>query len=158
VRLRGRRTRTSVPYAAQPLSTTGSQTGVLALSILVASAAGLLWFVLATATGLIFHFLPGASFLAGAWAYRWRPGTGPAPWSHVAAILVAGLVVTAVILGALGATGQPLDDARMTVAVAAAGALLASGWLRLRWRGLRTSTPSARGRGSSERPSGTADR
>jgi len=128
--------------------------GLVVLAILAAIGVGVLWFALAIATGLVFHFLPGASFLAGAWTYRWRSGAGRAPASDVAIVLVAGAVATVVAILALVVAGRRLDSEWATAAVAATGALLAA--TSLRWPGSRsgdsvtpesaaTSTPGSRG-------------
>ena len=128
--------------------------GLVVLAILAAAGAGILWFTLAIATGLIFHFLPGAAFLAGAWTYRWRSGGGRATGPHVAIVLFAGAAATSVAILALVVAGRRLDSEWATAAVAAAGALLAA--TSLRWPGLRpgdrgtpesalTSTPGTSG-------------
>jgi hypothetical protein len=110
-----------------------------ALAVLAAFGVGVLWLALAIATGLIFHFLPGATFLAGAWTYRWRTRGARATWLHVAVVLVAAAVATAVALVALAAARRPLDSDVATAGIASIGALVTA--VSLRWPGSRPDDP-----------------
>jgi hypothetical protein len=129
-------TRTVLPRPGRTAGAAGKPVRAVALAFLAATGAGVLWLALSTSTGLIFHLMPGAPVLAGAWAYRWREGRGPAPWLRVALILVAATFAASAAVLTLVAAGRPLDDPAVTAAVAAAGALLAAAWLR--WPGART--------------------
>lgn len=104
--------------------------GPLAAAVLAAAAATIVWLVLAQATGLIFHFMPAAPFLAGSWAYRARAAGARAPGLDTAAILLVAGALAAVGIAALVASSRPLDDPPLTAAAAAGGALLAAAWLR----------------------------
>ena len=69
------------------------------------------WFGLSVATGLVYHLVPGATFLASAWAYRLTGGSRPAPWRDVTVALAGAGGITAGgllwIPGAGGAIAGP---------------------------------------------------
>lgn len=98
---------------------------------LVAVAATLgLWLVLANATRLIFHFLPGATFLAGANAFRLVAREPRASRLEIAAVLVSSAVATWVGLIAVPALGLELDEPAITMLVVAAGTIIGTVLLR----------------------------
>ncbi|MEO8252583.1 MAG: hypothetical protein ABI578_08935 [Chloroflexota bacterium] len=102
----------------------------LVLALLVSGGTGAMWFLLAMATGLIFHFLPGATFLAATWTVRWREGATPMPWIGVGIILIGASTATAATLAALVAAVRPLDEPALTATVTLAGAAFATVWMR----------------------------
>lgn len=102
----------------------------LVLALLASGGTGAMWFLLAMATGLIFHFLPGATFLAATWTVRWRQGGTPMPWIGVGIILIGASTATAATLAALVAAGRPLDEPALTATVTVAGAAFATVWMR----------------------------
>jgi hypothetical protein len=101
-----------------------------AMAFAAAVAAGLLWYALSIATGLIFHFMPGAPFLAAAAAFRWATGSRRATWAEVAGLLAGSSLVTAAGLLAVPAGGGTLDDVAPVAAVVLGGFILALAWLR----------------------------
>lgn len=102
----------------------------LALAGVGVAAAVVAWIALASATGLVYHFLPGATFLAGAWVFRQAAPSRRASLPELAAIAAAG--ATGTVLGVVLVTGigRELDTAPVTSLVAASGALIAAVWLR----------------------------
>lgn len=88
------------------------------------------WILLAAATSLIFHFLPGATFLAAAYAFRWRTGARRAGRREIGTILAVGGAGTAIGLGAVAGIGRELDGEALTALVVVAGAAIATIWLR----------------------------
>jgi peptidoglycan/LPS O-acetylase OafA/YrhL len=97
--------------------------------IAVAATVGL-WLVLASVTHLIFHFLPGATFLAGAFAFRFAARERRASRLEIAAVLIASAVATWVGLVAVPALGLELDEPPITMLVVAAGAVIGTVVLR----------------------------
>jgi hypothetical protein len=129
------------PHRGQAPGGASRRIGPLPAAALAAAAATIAWLVLALATGLIFHFMPAAPFLAGAWAHRARSDGARAPGlDTTAALLVAG-ALAAVGIAALVAMSRPLDDPPVTAAAAAGGALLAAAWLR--WPAARRESAAA---------------
>ena len=102
----------------------------LAVAQAAAVAIGLLWYVLSVATGLIFHFMPAAPFLAATFAFRRSTGNRQAGWTEAVAIVVGGLLLVAAGLVAIGAGGGTFDVSVFVAAVIAAGAAIALIWLR----------------------------
>ena len=102
----------------------------LALAVGAAVPVGVLWLALSLATGLIYHFMPGAMFLASTWAFRWATRGGRASWAEAVAVTIGAGAVTAVGLVAVPAAGGALDDPREIAAVILVGAGLALVWLR----------------------------
>lgn len=101
--------------------------GAPATALLAALAAATAWYVLASATGLIFHFMPAAAPLAGAWVLRrvacgrTRPWVGLAVWAGSVALALAATAVIA-------SSRLPLDDPATTAGVFGLGAV-AGAWL-----------------------------
>ncbi|MCJ7709299.1 MAG: hypothetical protein MUQ32_00555, partial [Chloroflexi bacterium] len=54
---------------------TRPEVAALLVAVSGAAAAVGLWIVLASITGLIYHFMPGAPFLAAAWSFRQVAGS-----------------------------------------------------------------------------------
>jgi len=102
----------------------------LAAAQAAAVATGFLWYGLSIATGLIFHFMPGAPFLAATFVFRQSAGNRRATWPETAVILTGGLLVVAAGLVAIAAGGRALDAPQAVAAIIAAGAVIALLWLR----------------------------
>jgi hypothetical protein len=104
--------------------------GALALAAAgVAGAVGL-WVALASITGLIYHLLPGATFLVAAWVYRQVTGGRPAAWRELAVIIAAGAAGTIGGLVLVSGIGRELDPLPVTGSVVITGALIGVVWLR----------------------------
>jgi peptidoglycan/LPS O-acetylase OafA/YrhL len=97
--------------------------------VAVAATVGL-WLVLASVTRLIFHFLPGATFLAGAYAFRLAARERRASRLEIAAVLIASAVATGVGLIAVPVLGLELDEPPITMLVVGAGAVIGTVLLR----------------------------
>lgn len=95
------------------------------------------WLGLSVATGLVYHLMPGATFLAAAWAYRATGGSRPAPWRDVIVALVGSAGVTAGGLLLIPAAGGAIAGPAELIVVTLGGALAAAAWLR-RPRAART--------------------
>lgn len=93
------------------------------LGLLAAAASAGIWIVLALVSGLIFHLLPAAPPLVGAWAYRAAGGSRRARAAIVLAS--AGVALSLLASGLLAAAQRPLDDAWFTILTQLAGAALA---------------------------------
>ena len=91
----------------------------LAGAAMVAAAA--LWYGLSIATGLIFHFMPGAPALAGAWVFR-TAARRPASWPE-AALLAAGAALASLFGSIAIPSGGGSLDAPLLVAAAFVGGL-----------------------------------
>ena len=102
----------------------------LALALGGAVCAGLLWFVLSIATGLIFHFMPGATFLAASGVLRWTARDRRATPVDAAVVIAGGAIVTAAGLVAVRAAGGSLDKPAEIAVVIVVGAAIALAWLR----------------------------
>jgi len=105
-------------------------TAALLLAVAGAGATVALWIILASITGLIYHFLPGAPFLVAAWVFRQVEHGRRATWSEIAVIVTVGAVAS--ILGSLAVAsiGRELDAPAATGLVALAGAAMSAAWLR----------------------------
>lgn len=97
--------------------------------VAVAATVGL-WLVLSASTRLIFHFLPGASFVTGAYIFRLVAGGPRAGPLETAALLLASVVGTSAGILAVPALGGELDAPPVTLLVVAAGAAIGIIWLR----------------------------
>jgi len=102
----------------------------IAAAVVAIAATVTLWVVLAAVTGLIFHFLPGATFLAGTYIFRLADGGRRATMPESAAVLLAGAIGTSIGLLAVQALGRDLDAPLATLLVIVAGAAMAMVWLR----------------------------
>lgn len=87
------------------------------------------WLALTTATGLIFHFLPGATFLAAAYVFRFLEHGRRASPLEIAVLISGGAIGSAIGLLAVRLLERPLDDGWATALVVIAGAALAVLWL-----------------------------
>lgn len=121
-------------------------TAVVALALAAGGVAGVvgLWILLASITGLIYHFLPGATFLVAAWVFRQVARGRRAAWLELAAVVAAGAVGTIVGIALVTGIGRELDTAPVTSLVAITGALIGAVWLRRGW------TSNGHGKGSEE--------
>jgi len=135
---------TSTP-AAPAASRRRGAIAALLLAVAGAGATVVLWVILASITGLIFHFLPGAPFLVAAWVFRQVEAGRRASWREVAVIVAAG--ATASLLGSLvvASIGRELDAPVATALVALAGAAVSVAWLR---RGAPDVIPPTAGSGA----------
>jgi len=95
----------------------------------VAAAVGL-WVLLASITGLIYHFLPGSTFLVATWIFRQVARGRQAAWLELAAVVTAGAAGTIVGIALVAGIGRELDTAPVTSLVAITGALIGAVWLR----------------------------
>lgn len=113
------------PTAPRPVATVA-----LALAAVGVAAVVGLWIMLASITGLIYHFLPGATFLVAAWIFRQVVRGRRAAWPELAVIVAAGAAGS--IGGVLLVTGigRALDAAPVTSLVAVSGAAIGAAWLR----------------------------
>ena len=102
----------------------------LGLALGAGALVGLLWFSLSIATGLIYHFMPGAPFLAAAAIFRWATHSRRANRTEIAEILTGSLIVVAAGLLAVPAAGGSLDPPALVAAVSFGGFVLALTWLR----------------------------
>ena len=113
-------------------ATTPRPMAVVALALAAAGVAATvaLWVVLSSITGLIYHFLPGATFLVAAWVFRQVEHGRRAGWPELAVIGATG--ATGTILGGVlvAGMGRELDAAPVTWLVVIAGALIGALWLR----------------------------
>ncbi len=102
----------------------------LAAALAGATASGIAWYVLSMATGLIFHFMPGAPVVAAAFVFRHVIGSRRGTIPEVVAIVTGGLAVVSAGLLAIRAGGGSLDAPGIVgvVVVVAVGA--AAIWLR----------------------------
>ena len=115
-------------------------------SAVVATAAigaGALWLILSMTTGLIFHFMPGASIFAAVWVRRAYGPDVPIPWRSLWAHLAGGIGVTVVIAIIIAKAGGASDAVWLMGAAVLAGTGLAM------WLGRRRAGDDARG---SDRP------
>lgn len=85
------------------------------------------WYGLATATGLIYHFLPAAPPVAAAWTLR-SANHGPIGRRSSALVLAVGLAAASAITLDLALQGRSLDDASFTAVTLLAG-LAVGTWL-----------------------------
>lgn len=104
-------------------------TAALVLAVAGAGATVALWIILASITGLVYHFLPGAPFLAAAWVFRQVEHGRRATWPEMAVIVTVGAAAS--VLGGLAAAsiGRELDTPAATGLVALAGVALSVAWL-----------------------------
>ena len=128
---------TNRPSSGDELASRGAparpaDSGLASLGPALGAAAlvGLLWFGLSIATGLIYHFMPGAPFLAAAAVFRWATHSRRANRTEVAVILAGSCIVVAAGLRAVPAVGGSLDPPALVAAVTIGGFVLALAWLR----------------------------
>ncbi len=92
----------------------------VSLALAGAVAAALVWYVLASATGLIFHFMPAAPTLVAAWIVRWADHQPPSRGRR-AGLLVLGASVALATTVVLATQGRPLDEPPLTALALAGG-------------------------------------
>lgn len=92
-----------------------------------AVTAALVWYALASATGLIFHFMPAGPTLVAAWIVRSADDQPPSRGRR-AALLALGASVALATTAVLAAQGRPLDEPPLT-ALALAGGMGIGAWL-----------------------------
>lgn len=93
----------------------------LLLAIAGVVVAGVVWLLLAIATGLIFHLMPaGPSLLGGLLLRRGRRRS----FREVVAVIGTGAVVSLAVALALSRLGQPLDDPHWTIGLLGIGTAL----------------------------------
>ncbi len=93
-----------------------------------AGAVALLWYALASVTGLIFHFMPAGPSLAAAWILRWADEP-PRRRPRIAA-LASGAAIALATTVLLAQEGRPLDDPALTGLALAAGVAIGAWLLR----------------------------
>lgn len=102
----------------------------VAPALAAAAGVGLVWFVLSVATGLIFHVLPGATFLAAGWVFRQTAIGRRATGAEVAVLFTGAASTTGAGLVAVSQAGGALAAPIEIAAVIVAGALIGLYWLR----------------------------
>ncbi len=116
-----------------PTRSRGSVRGSVVPLVLAAGGVAAMvgvWVVLASMSGLIYHLLPGATFLAASWVFRQVEHGRQAAWPEIAVIVATGALGTTTGVLLVGAIGRELDAAPITWLVAIGGALVGAGWLR----------------------------
>lgn len=101
----------------------------VSLALAGAVAAALVWYALASATGLIFHFLPAGPTLVAAWIVRSADDRPPSRGRR-AALLALGVSVALAMALVLAAQGRPLDEPPLTALAIAAGVGIGAWLLR----------------------------
>jgi len=98
-----------------------------------------LWLVLSVVTRLIFHLMPAAPFLAAAIVFRVvagqstaAPPARSASFAEALVLMMATALITVLGAAAVRQAGGFLDAPAAVVAIAGAGALAATVWIRLR--------------------------
>ena len=122
----------SDPASIPRQATTHRPMAIVALALAgggVVAAVGL-WIVLSSITGLIYHFLPGATFLVAVWVFRQVEGGRRAAWPELAVIVATGATGTILGIVLVAGIGRELDAAPVTWLVAITGALIGALWLR----------------------------
>ncbi|MEW5990457.1 MAG: hypothetical protein AB1736_03810 [Chloroflexota bacterium] len=107
-----------------------SRVAALAAAVVAPGLVALPWLGLSVATGLVYHLLPGATFLAAAWAYRAAGGGRPAPLRDMLVALAASAGVTEAGLLVIPVAGGTIADPAELIAVSVGGAVAAVAWLR----------------------------
>lgn len=99
--------------------------------VLAAATSGLVgaaWFGLSMATGLLYHLMPGATFVAAAWAFRTR-ARRRARLREATFILSIAATVTAAGLIIIPEAGGVVGDALENAVVIGVGFVLATRWM-----------------------------
>lgn len=118
-------------------------TSVRAASFAAAAIIGavIVWVALSGMTGLIFHLMPAAPALAGAFAYRWARPEASIPQSTTLALAAAGIAAGVIGAEVVRATGGLLDEPLAVVAAIGAGSVI--GPLLARRRSGKAERPGA---------------
>lgn len=101
----------------------------VAFALAGAVAAALVWYVLASVTGLIFHFMPAGPALVAAWTMRWADDR-PHGRGRRTALLAAGASIALAMTFLLAGEGRPLDHPLLTGLAIAAGVIIGAWLLR----------------------------
>lgn len=115
----------------------------VALAIGASLVVGIAWFGLSMATGLLYHLMPGATFLVTGWVFRDRVDR-PASRNEGALLLAIAGAVTVLGLVLIPAAGGLVGGSLENLVVVAGGFILAARWM-LRPR--VTEGPDTRGGG-----------
>lgn len=99
----------------------------VSLALAGAVAAALVWYALASATGLIFHFMPAGPTLVAAWIVRSADDQPPSRGRRAALLALSASVALATTV-VLAAQGHPLDEPPLT-ALALAGGVGIGAWV-----------------------------
>lgn len=134
----------SAPAAAAGFRSRAATANLL-LAVAGAGATVVLWVILASITGLIYHFLPGAPFLVAAWVFRQVEGGRRAAWPAIVVIVAVGAAASVLGSLAVASIGRELDAPVATALVALAGAAMSVAWLR---RGVADVIPPTAGSGA----------
>lgn len=104
----------------------------IAFALAGAVAAALVWYALASVTGLIFHFMPAGPTLVTAWIVRWADDR-PRGRGQRTVLLAAGASIALAMTLVLAGEGRPLDEPLITGLAIAGGAVIGA-WLLRRER------------------------
>lgn len=121
---------TSAPTSHPAAPRSRPATAALLLAAAGTGATVGLWIALASITGLIYHFLPGAPFLVAAWIFRQVEGGRRAAWPELAVMVAASASAAAIGVLVVASIGRELDAPAATGLVAVAGAAMSVIWLR----------------------------
>lgn len=100
----------------------------LVLAAATSGLVGVAWFGLSLATGLLYHLMPGATFLAAAWAFRTQ-ARRPARRLEALVMLSIAAAVTATGLILIPEAGGVVGDTLENVVVIGGGFVLATRWM-----------------------------
>lgn len=103
-----------------------------AAALAAAVTTALVWYVLASVTGLIFHFMPAGPMLVTAWIVRWADDR-PRRRGQRTALFAAGASIALATTLVLAGEGKPLDEPLITGLTIAAGVIIGA-WLLRRER------------------------
>ncbi len=107
------------------------------VSLIVTAAVigiGVLWFVLAVVTALVFHFMPAAPIIAAVWVRRSFGPDQALAWGSLLAHIAGGLLTAAITGAALAAVNASMDALWQVATVVLAGTGIAI-WLGRRIAG-----------------------
>ncbi len=101
----------------------------VAFALAGAVSAALVWYALASVTGLIFYVMPAGPTLVTAWIVRWADDR-PRGRGQRTALLAAGASIAMAMSFVLAGEGRPLDEPLITGLAIAAGVLIGAWLLR----------------------------
>ena len=104
----------------------------VAAALAAAVTTALVWYVLASVTGLIFHFMPAGPTLATAWVLQSVDNRPRGRGQRTAALAASASIALAMTL-VLAGVGRPLDEPLITGLAIAAG-VITGAWLLRRER------------------------
>jgi hypothetical protein len=102
----------------------------IAFALAGAVAAALVWYALASVTGLIFHFMPAGPALVTAWIVGWADDR-PRGRGQRTVLLAAGASIALAMSLVLAGEGRSLDEPLITGLAIAGGAVIGALLLRL---------------------------